>query len=263
MKSLLNALQEGRLVELPVNDKDKVLEYLALLIEAIPDIGSSQDLVKEVKEREAISNTGIGYGVACPHVRSSNEGELLCAVGWSPEGIDYKSSDGKKVHLVVMYFIPDAHRNTYLKEVSGLAKAIIDSREILAFSDIKDIQSIRNKLLDWAEIAINKAVPDSISRMIKLEGKQAAISTPSLVEAAKSIVSVIPFSIVVLETGKFTALTDNQQLADILEKNEDLIKKLSSTKYFEQDNFYISVINHTVYSKNRSLYQCIGVKFSS
>ena len=42
MKSLLNALQEGRLVELPVHEKEKVLEYLAILIEAIPDIGNNQ-----------------------------------------------------------------------------------------------------------------------------------------------------------------------------------------------------------------------------
>jgi hypothetical protein len=37
MKSLLEALQEGRLIELPVNEKEKVFELLALLIEAIPD----------------------------------------------------------------------------------------------------------------------------------------------------------------------------------------------------------------------------------
>jgi predicted house-cleaning noncanonical NTP pyrophosphatase (MazG superfamily) len=60
MKSLLDALQEGRLVELSETDKDKALEYLALLVEAIPDIGTQMDIVKEVKDREAQSPTGIG-----------------------------------------------------------------------------------------------------------------------------------------------------------------------------------------------------------
>ena len=40
MRSLLDALQAGRLIELTDNHKTKALEYLAALIEAIPDIES-------------------------------------------------------------------------------------------------------------------------------------------------------------------------------------------------------------------------------
>ena len=36
MRSLLDALQAGRLIELTDNHKTKALEYLAALIEAIP-----------------------------------------------------------------------------------------------------------------------------------------------------------------------------------------------------------------------------------
>ncbi|HEX4047664.1 MAG TPA: PTS sugar transporter subunit IIA, partial [Elusimicrobiota bacterium] len=124
MKSLLNALQEGRLVELPDDDKDKSLEYLAHLIEAVPDLAGSPELAEEMIAREKSHNTGIGSGVACPHVRATGGGDLLCAVGWTPNGIDYGASDGKKVHLVVMYYIPDAQKNVYLKEISSLASAI-------------------------------------------------------------------------------------------------------------------------------------------
>src|SRR5580692_9148006 len=112
MKSLLNALQEGRLVELPDEDKDKSLEYLAHLIEAVPDLAGSPELAEEMIARERTHNTGIGSGVACPHVRAT------------PTGIDYGASDGKKVHLVVMYYIPDAQKTVYLKEISSLASAI-------------------------------------------------------------------------------------------------------------------------------------------
>ena len=147
MKSLLNALQEGRLVELPVNDKDKALEYLAILIEAIPDIGSGQDLVGEIRKRESGFNSGIGMGIACPHVRTAQKGELLCAVGWSPQGIDYGSTDGKKVHLMIMYYIPDSEKNEYLKEVSGLAKAVSTSPGVDMFSSMTEVSDIRNMLL--------------------------------------------------------------------------------------------------------------------
>jgi len=44
-------------------------QYLAHLIEAIPEIGGSIDLAEQVKAQEQSNNTGIGLGVACPHVR--------------------------------------------------------------------------------------------------------------------------------------------------------------------------------------------------
>ena len=172
MKSLLNALQEGRLVELPVNDKDKALEYLAILIEAIPDIGSGQDLVGEIRKRESGFNSGIGMGIACPHVRTAQKGELLCAVGWSPQGIDYGSTDGKKVHLMIMYYIPDSEKNEYLKEVSGLAKAVSTSPGVDMFSSMTEVSDIRNMLLDWVELAIDKAVPGRQSEDDQARGEK-------------------------------------------------------------------------------------------
>ena len=33
-------------------------------------------------------NTGIGMGWACPHMRTQHEGDMMCAAGWSPAGID-------------------------------------------------------------------------------------------------------------------------------------------------------------------------------
>ena len=118
MKSLLTALQEGRLVELPDEDKEKALEYLANLIEAIPDIETEQDIYDLVLKREAVANTAIGMGVACPHVVGQQGTEGHCAVGWSPEGIDYGPNGSQRVYLVIMYYIPKSLRNVYLKELS-------------------------------------------------------------------------------------------------------------------------------------------------
>jgi mannitol/fructose-specific phosphotransferase system IIA component (Ntr-type) len=266
MKSLLNALHEGRLVELPTNNKDEVLEYLALLIEAIPDIGTGFDIVKAIKERESQANTALGLGVACPHVRTRQEGELLCAVGWSPEGIDYGASDGKKVHLVIMYYIPESQKNSYLKELSGIAKAIKETNGIQISSNITDIQSIRNKLLDWVELAIDKAIPDSKARMIKLEEKNAAAENltalPLNIESLRSKLSVFPFSVLMLDESKFYILSKNQEIIDILERSSDIIKKINAGGVFNYNNYQITILSNSLYLKNRIMYECIAIKFS-
>ncbi len=266
MKSLLNALHEGRLVELPTNNKEEVLEYLALLIEAIPDIGTGEDLVKAINLRESQANTALGLGVACPHVRTKQEGELLCAVGWSPEGIDYNAPDGKRVHLVIMYYIPESQKNSYLKELSGLAKAIKETNGIQISSNIIDIQSIRNKLLDWVELAIDKAIPDSKARMIKLEEKNAAmenlVKPPGVMEALKSKIAVIPFSVFILDDMKFYVLSKNQEIIDVLEQTKDIARQFNGGGVFNYRDYQISVVSNSLYSKNRMVYDCIAVKFS-
>ncbi len=184
MRSLLNALQDGRLVELPDTDKLKSLKYLAHLIEAIPEIGGSIDLAEQVIAQEQSNNTGIGLGVACPHVRVPGNGDLLSAVGWSPAGIDYGSKDGKKVHLVVMYYIPEAQKNTYLKEVSSLVRAVRPEGEIQSIAKAEDIAKVREELLDWVSASIDAGIPETKARMIRLEARQAALAgTPVLTTA--------------------------------------------------------------------------------
>ncbi|MGA2141743.1 MAG: PTS sugar transporter subunit IIA [Brevinematales bacterium] len=263
MKSLLNALQEGRLVELPVNDKDKALEYLAILIEAIPDIGSGQDLVGDVRKREAGFNSGIGMGIACPHVRTAQKGELLCAVGWSPQGIDYGSTDGKKVHLMIMYYIPDSEKNEYLKEVSGLAKAVSTSPGIDMFSSMTEVSDIRNMLLDWVELAIDKAVPDAKARMIKLEEKSAIASKAvSAAELKKNRLDIYPFSVIIFESNKSMILSGNPEIVDVFETSADALKLLEESADFEYRNYRVSVLSRVNYLKNRIMLSCIGVKLN-
>src|SRR6266851_2953418 len=169
MRSLLNALQDGRLIELPDTDKWNSLKYLAHLIEAIPEIGGSVDLAEQVKAQEQTNNTGIGLGVACPHVRAQGNGDLLSAVGWSPSGIDYGSKDGKKVHLVVMYYIPESQKNVYLKEISALAGAVRKAGGIQPIATAQDIATVRERLLDWVSAAIEASIPEAKARMIRLE----------------------------------------------------------------------------------------------
>ena len=52
MDSLLDALQEGRLIELPDNDKDDALQFLAHILEAIPSLPAGTDVVGLVMAKE-------------------------------------------------------------------------------------------------------------------------------------------------------------------------------------------------------------------
>ncbi len=261
MKTLLNALQEGRLVELPETDKAKSLEYLAHLIEAVPDLGVRPELAEMMIYREKAQNTGIGLGVACPHVRAEGEGELLCSVGWSPQGIDYGSSDGKKVHLVAMYYIPVSQKGAYLKEVSSLVAAVRREGWIQEIANAADIATVRERLLDWVSSSIDKSAPDTKARMIRLEAKQAealasAGGPPSVSGgAALSVVTVI----IVIMADKAVVLSEKNDLVAALE-NDRTLKELTVQKQPFSKAGYSLTFRSVAHYGERSLYEYLAVK---
>lgn len=258
MKSLLNALQEGRLIELPDEDKEKSLEYLAHLIEAVPDLAGSPELAEEMIARERTHNTGLGLGIACPHVRATGGGELLCAVGWTPVGIDYGASDGKKVHLVVMYYIPDAQKNVYLKEVSSLASAIRRADGIQPIATASDIATVRERLLDWVQSAIEANIPEAKARMIRLEARQAVAEAGAPAAGAAAPLQLLPALFVVAD-GKALALCANTDLSAELEKDPELPALLRQRGQFERAGWRFVFREATAYGA-RTMYDYTAVK---
>jgi nitrogen PTS system EIIA component len=269
MRSILNALQEGRLFELPDTDKARALEFLARILDANPDIEVGTDAIDAVQQREQECNTGIGLGVAVPHVRAKREeGELFCAIGWSQQGIEYGAPDGERVHLVFMYYIPGAQKNVYLKEASILVKAIKKSGGIKPITHTDNLNVVRNLLLDWVTAGLGETGPEAVARMIKLEVKQAqaVIPTPGPVlpiEAAavpaRAAVKVITFTVLVAPpSGSFVLVQDPDWAAE-MEKANNLAQRLASGTPFTVAGRQVFITGITGYPAGRVLYQCVAV----
>jgi len=261
MKSLLNALQEGRLIELPECNKEKALQYLASLIEAIPDLKAGTEVTEGVLAREKSFNTGLGHGWGCPHVRTPQEGELVCAVGWCPSGVDYGSTDGQPVHLIVMYYVPDVQKNAYLKEISSLAKAITSQPSLRELTTLKDLAETRHRLLDVISLAVESASPDAKARMIRLEAKQASVTElPALpLDWSKQI---LPLSVLIAPNAKPVILAQDKDLVLHLEQIADLGAQLARTNQVDQGGYRILSRTVTNYQPDRLLYDCLAVKLN-
>lgn len=265
MKSLLNALQDGRLIELPDSTKEKALQYLATLIEAIPDLKAGTEVAEGVLARERAYNTGIGKGWGCPHVRTNQDGELVCAVGWSPVGIDYGSSDGALVHLVVMYYVPDCQKNAYLKEISTLARAIQTVPALQDLSSLNDLSEARHRLLDIISAAVESYGPEAKARMIRLEARQAAVVEPTHAEPVPFDLAhdIIPFNILIVPTHKPVILSQDRDLVAHLEALTDLPASLGNHSPFDQVGYRIIPRSATTYQPDRLLYDCLAIKLQA
>jgi len=261
MKSLLTALQEGRLIELPETDKTKAFEYLGALIEAIPDVQvQDEGIFERVLVRERAYNTGIGKGWACPHARWSGDGEVVCAVGWSPEGILYGSPDGKPVHFIVMYFVPETQKNAYLKEISSLAKAIQTQPALQDLHGLTDLAEARHRLLDAIGLALESSAPEARARMIHLEARQAAETghAPAAVLSHDMAMQIVPISVVASPSGRFIVLGQDPIMVEALEKMELLPEKLLNEGRYDQGNIHLLLRATTHYQLDRMVHECIA-----
>ena len=254
MRALLTALREGRLVELPDADKDKALEYLANLIEAVPDMPSVGELYEAMLARERTMNTAIGRGIACPHVRAAGSGELVCAVGWSPAGIDYGAPDSKRVHLVVMYYIPESQKNVYLKEISSLAAAAKREGDISALASAEGIAIVRDRLLDWVSQAVEASIPEAKARMVRLEARQAATEAVPLA-SAPGTVQVANVMVLQMNGQKPVVLTQQPALAAALEKDESLAALLQQRAQFDRAGYRMVFRSVVQFEGARTLYE--------
>jgi nitrogen PTS system EIIA component len=260
MKSLLSALQEGRLIELPDNNKNKALEYVAALIEAIPDIGYGGGITESVLAREEAHNTGIGKGWACPHARSHRDGKLVSSVGWSPKGIDYGSPDGEPVHVLVMYFVPETQKNAYLKEVSSLAKAIRTQPFLQDLKSLANLTEARHRLLDAINIALESTAPDARARMIQLNVKHAAAQQVGLEVPAEIARALIPLSILAIPGSKPIVLCQDRDVVAALEGKEQLVVQLGEKGSAEQNGLQVFLRSSSHYQPDRILYDCLAVR---
>jgi mannitol/fructose-specific phosphotransferase system IIA component (Ntr-type) len=256
MKSLLDALQSGRLVELPSTEKEASLRTLAHLIEAVPEMSREVDLVDEILKRERAVNSGIGLGIACPHVRVGGHGELLCSVGWSPAGIDYGASDGKKVHLIAMYFIPDAQKNAYLKEISGLAEAIKKAGDVQSIAKADDIASVREQLLGWVSGAVEAGLSQVRARMIHLEARQAQVAGTG----PAATTQIFPMLILNASESQRIVLCENKDLSAALEKDPSIAVAARQGASFDRAGYRFIFRSSITYDPSRPLHEFIAVK---
>ena len=265
MKALLNALQEGRLVELPDNIKSDALEFLGTLLEAIPEITDEGGITEKAMLRENQHNTGIGRGWACPHATSDHDGELLCAVGWSPQGIPYGSPDGAPVHLVVMYFVPDSQRNSYLKEISQLAKAIHQNEDLQKLQELTELSEVRHALLDAITHAIESVTPEARARMIQLEVRHAeaaavAEESADLLTLDPIARSIRPVTVLAVQGARPVVLSQDAKLVELLEASSTIAEDLARAGHSVVGEINVVLRASEHFAANRVLHECVAFK---
>ena len=108
-------------LNLTAETKDEALEEMIRLLRL--EEKSEATLLKTLRRREKLGSTGIGKGIAIPHCRSLVVSQLRLAYGRKPQGLDFKSIDGRPVHHFFMIVAPPLEvSNQYLPVLGKIAQ---------------------------------------------------------------------------------------------------------------------------------------------
>ena len=122
MVHLRDYLDEERIIVLEGGTKDDVLNRLIELSRSERSIRDFQKFRREVLKRESIVSTGIGMGVALPHVKTDSVSSFFITVGVFKNGVDWDSLDGKPVHIIVLIAAPEGEHETYIRLLAQAAE---------------------------------------------------------------------------------------------------------------------------------------------
>jgi fructose-specific phosphotransferase system IIA component len=107
--------------DLKSTDKGNVLEELVELAAKSNLVKDSEMLLNDVKEREELVTTGVGYGVAFPHTKTRATKGIVIAFGRSAEGIDFDAMDHKPVNLFFLIAAPEDAIGAHLNVMARLS----------------------------------------------------------------------------------------------------------------------------------------------
>ena len=136
--------------QLKATDRDSAIAELVKALAAAGKIATARtsEIIKAVIKRENEASTGIGKGVAVPHVKHASVKEVVAAIGCSSKGINFKSLDKQLVYSVILLLSPADNADLHLRAMENIFRNLQkdDFRSFLRQAQM--VEQIKEAILD-------------------------------------------------------------------------------------------------------------------
>jgi PTS system nitrogen regulatory IIA component len=113
--------------DLKGKDKKAVLKEMADWMASQDRSLDAQKLLETLLEREKISSTAIGEGVAIPHGKMAGVQKICGVFARSPQGVNFDSVDGGLTYLFFLLIAPEDSAADHLKALARISRLLKDS----------------------------------------------------------------------------------------------------------------------------------------
>ena len=144
---------EAIIPEFSSRDRDGVITELVTALDKAGKIGKSdcQKIIRSVIRRENEASTGMGKGVAVPHVKHEAVKDVVAAIGQSSSGIDFRSLDKQPVYSVVLLLSPKENPDRHLEAMEKVFRHLQQEKFRKFLRQARTVEQVKDLLLEADE----------------------------------------------------------------------------------------------------------------
>lgn len=116
---------DGIIPALKVRSKKQALQELSQRAAAATGL-DAREIFESMLQRERLASTGLGRGIAIPHVKSKALRGIVCIFAQLAEPIDFDSHDGEPVDLIFLLLAPEHASGDHLKALARISRVVRD-----------------------------------------------------------------------------------------------------------------------------------------
>ncbi len=117
---------EAVIPQLKAGDRDGVIAELVVSLDKAGRLGKGdrEEIIKAMIKREREASTGMGKGIAVPHVKHEAVKDVVAAIGQSSAGIDFCALDKQLVYSVILIISPLDNPDKHLQAMENIFKRL-------------------------------------------------------------------------------------------------------------------------------------------
>lgn len=133
--------KDGIIPSLKADDKKQALQLLAGKAEAATGAGA-HDIYTALLQRERLSSTSLGRGIAIPHVKLPAVKAITCLFARLEKPIAFDSHDGEPVDLLFFLLAPEQAGGDHLKALARISRLVRDPATLEGLRNAKDVEGL-------------------------------------------------------------------------------------------------------------------------
>ena len=146
---------EALIPELKTRDRNGVIAELVSALYKVGQLGKGkgncEEIIKAVIKRENEASTGMGKGVAVPHVKHEAVKDVVATIGQSSVGIDFSSLDKQPVYSVILIISPVNKPDKHLQVMESVFKHLQEEKFRKFLRQSKEAEEIEELLREADE----------------------------------------------------------------------------------------------------------------
>ncbi len=112
----------------PGNSKKNILEQISVLAANKISSATAKELLNNLINREKLSSTGIGNGIAIPHSKINNNEQPIAVLITTDTPIGFDAIDNKPVDIFFALFVPEDRCQQHLETLASIAQYFADKQ---------------------------------------------------------------------------------------------------------------------------------------